>query len=215
MEKREKDDSASTVAEKHYADFEPAPAPTMGPNGAIQVGFVGAAVPAPIWNEDNVVCARGPCRHFWHLVTTVGEGNPAETWAELGIAQPRQHSYTCLVNPGMETEFGNDAVFGCNLWDPLTDSELAEREMRRELYQIRRRREMPVERVEDVVDDDEPAELPAGGDAAAAIAKETARAYYMAGRTFGEDDPWSDDSRSISFEELWARNAQTEEEKGS
>lgn len=145
--------------QEKYADFEPAPAPTVGPNGSINVGFVGAASPAPAWTPEEVICARGPCRHLWVLKTTVGEGNPAETWKELGIPQPRQLSYTCLVNRGMETEFGDDAALECNLWDPLTEEETAARDARRRLYQIRVAREAPVERVEDVVDDEDQARV--------------------------------------------------------
>lgn len=154
MEKRDRPEGQS-VSEKHYADFEPAQAPTVGPAGDIQIAMVGPAPPAPAWTAENAICARGPCRHFWHLVTTVGEGNPDGTWEHLGIAPPRQHSYTCLVNRGMETEFPDDVAFDCNLWDPLTPSELAARDERRQLYQIRQQSTTPLERIEDAIDDED------------------------------------------------------------
>jgi hypothetical protein len=215
MEKREKPEAKDLQGDR-YADFEPAPAPTMGPSGQIAVGFVGSASPAPSWTPEEVICARGPCRHLWVLKTTVGEGNPAGTWDDLGIPQPRQLNYTCLVNPGMETEFLDDAAIECNLWDPLTEDQIEARESRRRLYQIRVAREQPpaapVERVEDAVDDgDAVSGLPVGGDADAAIAKETARAWFVAGR--GDYDLGAT-TTATDFEELWAQQ-QKEEEKES
>lgn len=154
MDKRTRDPSSNS-AERRYADFKPSPAP-IGPGGSLMpdLGAVGQPAEVPAFDEEHVVCVRGPCRHYWHLVTTVGEGNPASTWEALGRDPPRQHSHTCLANPGMETEFEDDAVYECNRWDPYTDAELAARDERRQLYQIRSRAEAPVERVEDAVDDD-------------------------------------------------------------
>jgi hypothetical protein len=116
------------VLESKYADFEPAPAPAGGPG----LGFaLEQAEVAPPVTAENTICARGPCRHFWVMVSTAPAGNPSGTFAELGLPEPRQYNYACLAHPGTETELGEDQIFECSRWDPMT---------RGELIQIRRRR---------------------------------------------------------------------------
>lgn len=79
--------------------------------------------PLPPRTPENMVCLRGPCRHYWHLVTT---GDFANTDGDF-----KQHHHVCLVNPGYETNLEGSDVADCGKWDPLT---------RRELVKIRKRR---------------------------------------------------------------------------
>jgi len=110
----------------------------IGPDGGIDAelaaGMIGQPAAVPDRTPEHFICMRGPCKHYWHLVTMAQEGNPSSTWEHLGIAAPRQHHHTCTVNPGFETDFGDDNAFKCNRWDPLIDTELVQIKTRRELY---------------------------------------------------------------------------------
>lgn len=130
----EEDDKEVVPSEKHYADFEPA-APPISPDGGIAMGFAVESPRAPpAVTAENFVCLRGPCRHYWHMVTMSGAGNPEGTWAALGLSEPRQHHHTCLVNPGMETSINDDCVFVCNRWDPIAPHDLVQLNTRRRAY---------------------------------------------------------------------------------
>jgi hypothetical protein len=117
--------------------FSPSPIPA-GPDGGIDAdvaaSMLGQPTAVPERSPEHFVCMRGPCRHYWHLVTMAQEGNPEETWEHLGIPAPRQHHHTCLVNPGFETDFGDDNAYKCSKWDPMLDSELVELKRRRDSY---------------------------------------------------------------------------------
>lgn len=119
-------------------DYAP-PAVPIGSDGGPVVGYgaIGQPAAVPERTPENFICLRGPCRHYWHLVTMAQEGNPADTWEHLGIEAPRQHHHTCLVNPGYETDFGDDNAFECNKWDPTTSGELVQLQRRRDEYQQR------------------------------------------------------------------------------
>jgi len=136
MQKVSNDEDEKTVvpSEKHYADFEPAVVP-VAPDGGIPLGYaMDQPVAPPSVTPENFVCVRGPCRHYWHIVTMAGEGNPKSTWAELGLPEPRQHSHTCLANPGMETDLTDDCVYECSKWDPRMPEENALVQIRRDRY---------------------------------------------------------------------------------
>jgi hypothetical protein len=107
-------------------------APDGGP--AIGAIAVGQPTPAPERTPENFICLRGPCQHYWHLVTMADAGNPHETWEALGIEPPRQHHHVCLVNPGYETSFADDNAFECSKWSPYTKDELIQIKIRREKY---------------------------------------------------------------------------------
>ena len=126
MEKHTRFDD-SDVADRED-DFDP---PIGGP-GMFEA--VGQPIQVPPRHPDYFVCLRGPCRHYWHLVTMANIGNPAETFEALGIPVPRKHNHVCLVNPGMETTIGNDNVFECSRWEPQSTSDLIQIRVRREAY---------------------------------------------------------------------------------
>lgn len=91
---------------------------------------IGKPPTVPERTPENFVCLRGPCRHFWHLVTMAQEGNPEGTFDH----PLKQHHYTCLVHPGVETDFGDDNAYECNRWDPLTPHEIRLIQDRRNQY---------------------------------------------------------------------------------
>jgi hypothetical protein len=150
------EDKSKALKDKIYGDFQPSQVPVAADGGPVP-GF--GVMEAPLREEpteDNFVCLRGPCRHFWHLVCSAGEGNPGGTWKALGIPAPREHHLTCTAHPGTETTLSFDEiVYECSRWDPLTEPEISALEARRDLYQIRRAKNEPVETVPDDEGEDE------------------------------------------------------------
>jgi hypothetical protein len=134
LEKRERDEIRVVPGEKHYADFSPGVAP-IAPDGGVMPGYgIEPSSAPPGVSPEQFVCLRGPCRHYWHLVTLAPDGNPQGTWEALGIPEPKQHHHTCLVNPGVETDLNDDCVFSCSRWDPIAPGESREIDLRRRLY---------------------------------------------------------------------------------
>lgn len=130
MEKHENGGKHRAPATDTYADWEPSPL-VAAPDGGIAPDAVGELSSVPEASPANFICLRGPCRHYWQIETYLGAGNPADTWKELGIREPRQISRSCLVHPGTETEVTEDCVYDCNRWDPLSPREVRKREKRR------------------------------------------------------------------------------------
>lgn len=129
MEKRSRNETTES-------EFSPASVSVViGPDSLpMAQGFLGDPEAVPARTPENMVCLRGPCRHYWYMKTMADMANPVKTFEQLGIDVPRQHNHTCLVNPGHETDLGNDNVFECNKWNPLTAPEVAELRLRREQY---------------------------------------------------------------------------------
>lgn len=148
MEKRdgsEEQDKRRTPGEKRYADFEPAEAP-IAPDGGIAPGYGAIGETGPqIPRASDSLCSKGPCRYYWRLVTLFDYGNPSDTWEHLGTREPRQAHHTCLVQPGLETDLGDDCVFECSMWEPLTEAEVVQINSRREDYYRRFPAERPDE----------------------------------------------------------------------
>lgn len=129
-----------------YQGIPPAQLPPMAPDGGPSPVAIAAPPPMPPATPELFVCLRGPCRHYWELVTHLESGNPADTWdAEEGLVdpqtgaavrQPRQINRTCLVHPGLETDLTDDLVYSCDRWDPLIPGErlLKRRDKNRHLY---------------------------------------------------------------------------------
>ncbi len=120
------------------------------------IGTVGGAEPVPPRHPDHFVCLRGPCKHYWNLVTMAKAGNPHETWSELGLPEPRKHHHVCLID---KTSFEDDNAYECSLWDPKDPSDLVELHARRERYYNDHPEHRPVT-IEEIPkdEDDEPAE---------------------------------------------------------
>jgi hypothetical protein len=129
----ERDSGKTFEPASKYDNVEPAPLPPMAADGGPVPGAgIGQPAPTPKATADNCVCLRGPCRHYWHLVTTFPSGNPGETWEALEIDEPRQHHHLCLVHEGLETDLTDDCVFECSRWDPNSDDD--QRDSDREKY---------------------------------------------------------------------------------
>ncbi len=115
--------------------WEPSPLPPIAADGGFAADpGVGNMPVIPDWTPDNTMCLRGPCKHYWHLVTMTEAGNPDGTWEALGIKEPRQHDHTCLVQLGLETDLGENCVHKCSKWEPMTALEKATRQAGRDEY---------------------------------------------------------------------------------
>lgn len=88
----------------------------------------------PPATPDTVICLRGPCRHYWRIETNVDYGNPAGTFEDLGVEEPRERNNRCTIQSGVEWDMAGYDVYDCNRWDPLTKSESKRLEKRREDY---------------------------------------------------------------------------------
>lgn len=122
-------DSKHHEAEDFEEDDLPAVPVVMTPEGPMPLP-VAPPPPVPDRHPDNFICLRGPCRHYWKLVTMAGEGNPVGTFQVV----KKQIHHTCLINPGFETSFADDNAYECNLWDPTTPDQLVALSRRREDY---------------------------------------------------------------------------------
>lgn len=138
----EDEDEKVRVPLDTYAAIPASPLPPMAPDGGILPGSIGTPPPVPAADPAIFVCLRGPCRHYWEMVTHLVAGNPGETWGEDGLKDPdgkplvapRQVSRVCQANPGTETEITDDVVYACNRWDPLLPSDQKALEKRRRVY---------------------------------------------------------------------------------
>jgi hypothetical protein len=140
VDKPEGDKSKSPI--EQFSAIEPSPLPPLALDGGFAAGPIGAPPPIPPATPATFVCLRGPCRHYWELVSHMESGNPKETWGEGGLVdadghaleQPRAVSRTCVANPGYETDLTDDNVYACNRWDPLSPREVKRLEKRRSKY---------------------------------------------------------------------------------
>jgi hypothetical protein len=141
IDKPDDDEKRFCPAEALTKDFEPSPLPPIAPDGGFAPGIPPPA-PTPEATEDNMICLRGPCRHFHTMVTTAGEGNP-EGWTDnledidgniVSISEPRMHHMLCWVQPGVEIELTGDCVFDCSRWEPLLPRDTKALTYRRNAY---------------------------------------------------------------------------------
>lgn len=134
-------------------ETSPTPEPGLSPGimpDAMPLGIggpgmaIGQPEPVPPRTPDHFVCMRGPCRHYWHVVTMAHAGNPESTWKELGIPAPRKHNHVCLRGIE-EMELEEDNVFECSLWDPMDEKDLVKLRTRREVYYRKHPEHKPID----------------------------------------------------------------------
>src|SRR6185436_8511362 len=111
--------------------------------GALPVGPEGSFIPAtavyesdpiPEATEENMVCLRGPCRHYLEMRPFFAAGNAKGTLDHHHVLVKR----TCMVISGYEVDMTDEVMNECTGWDPLMPEELALKNSRRErYYQIR------------------------------------------------------------------------------
>lgn len=123
-----------------FAHIEASPLPPMTSDGAPMAAGVGMPEPVPAATPENMVCLRGPCRHYWEVVVPFEAGNPQGTWAELRddsgepLEAPREILRTCLASPSREFDLSDACVLSCSKWDPISAAEVAALEFRRTNY---------------------------------------------------------------------------------
>lgn len=150
-----------------YEGIEPAPASLgPGPDGLpMPPSGVTPAMP-PEQSIENMLCRRGPCRHFMRFITDRPANNPEGAFEEV----PKEATLYCLRTVGDVIQLEDAVVYDCDQWDPidtLRDADWLGRERRRAEYlaahpEFVKRTTTFAEDVGDVVDDYEPAPEPVG-----------------------------------------------------
>lgn len=100
--------------------------PPVAPDGGLLLE------PAPLdglVEEEESLCAVGPCRHFHELVLSLDAQEPLGQ--ETGVRTHRNTVRTCYPSPGIEADLGEETVYQCNRWDPHDDSFVLARDVRR------------------------------------------------------------------------------------
>lgn len=129
MEKKTDENKIKTLeGTDQIGEFEPSVMP-IAPDGGIVPGAFAAPGGADVPRDFEVesMCAsasgEGPCRHYWRLVTPVDTMAP-ETYAELGLPEPKQITRSCLAHAGTETQLSGDLpILECNRFQPFTPAE--------------------------------------------------------------------------------------------
>lgn len=119
--------------------FEPAPAPTVGPDGHLAPPILRPPVPA-----RPRLCEAGPCRHYHRLEIQVDAENPnaqkipvrlpvllpgMERTPDGVVYQPPAVFHTavehyCYPDTGIEMVLGATPVVSCNRWAPVYDQQV-------------------------------------------------------------------------------------------
>jgi hypothetical protein len=127
---RELEDEPRSVADGLAENYNPSPIP-IGPDGGIEPS---AFAPVKLPVLPDAICEKGPCRHWWHLVTYLPTAGSPEDYADLGHEMPRQHLFSCQAGT-RETELSRDVpVLECTRWSPLSTFEKKEIERIRKAY---------------------------------------------------------------------------------
>jgi len=91
---------------------------------------VGTEAVVPDATEANMICLRGPCKHYWETVQYFDNMN-----REMAAGfEPRIRNSFCLL-ANESTVLTDSLVYECNHWDPQSAAEKADRKQRRENYQ--------------------------------------------------------------------------------
>lgn len=117
-------------------DFGPLP---IGPEGSfVPNTAVYESEPIPEANEENMVCLRGPCRHYLEMRPHFAAGNARDSLDHAHVLVKR----TCMVITGYEVDMTDEVMKDCSGWDPLMPEDVFERNQRRERYtQLRKSKE--------------------------------------------------------------------------
>lgn len=109
-------------------DVEIAPISPMG-IFAPETNF--AVEPIPEANEENLVCLRGPCRHYLQIEQRFNHGNTIGTLHDRVV----QINRYCLRHHST-IDLTDECVYACNEWDPidLNEPQFYERDLRRKKY---------------------------------------------------------------------------------
>lgn len=102
--------------------------PPIGPDGMPFV--ISEPFRIPDATPENMVCLRGPCRHYFEPRLVASVGNTADSLDEEPLAINR----VCMRVPGFFYDLMDECVRSCTGWDPVTATEIRELESRRENF---------------------------------------------------------------------------------
>ena len=106
---------------------EPQALPPMSPDGGFMPQLPIQPEPIPDATPENMICLRGPCRHYVEMTSLFQAGNTKGTLEHL----PRQINRFCRAIPGDAIPLTDEVVRICSEWDPLTPADMLARSRRR------------------------------------------------------------------------------------
>lgn len=89
---------------------------------------VGPEDPIPEATAENMVCLRGPCRHYVEITKRFKAGNRGMD------RQFTQATRFCNALTSEWIELTDEAVFDCNRWEPMSTEELVRIRTAREQF---------------------------------------------------------------------------------
>jgi hypothetical protein len=114
----------------------------MGPGGNLFTPFAFDAMEMPEFTAENVICLRGPCRHYWETKQYFEAGNTAGTLDHA----PMYTQKICLKQPGVIVNMNDEVVKECNAWEPLDNLATTQRDKAREEFYQRNPQFRPQEK---------------------------------------------------------------------
>lgn len=92
---------------------------------------IGPEDPIPEATEANMICLRGPCRHYVEITKRFKAGNRGMD------RQFRQATRFCNVLTSEWIDLTDEAVFDCSRWEPMTPAELTQIRVKRDQFNAR------------------------------------------------------------------------------
>jgi hypothetical protein len=112
-------------------DLDPVPPPAPGTDGLpFPTGMNFLPEPIPEATPENLVCLRGPCRHYVEITTRFQSGNTKGTLDHV----PRQINRYCNVLQSEHIDLTDEAVLDCSHWYPESEDLIQVRKKAREEY---------------------------------------------------------------------------------
>jgi hypothetical protein len=118
FEPKDNDNSNEVDIIDSILEGESSPA-SMGPGGQIFTPLAYDSLPMPDYTPENVICLRGPCKHYWEMKLFFESGNTEGTMPEA----PKYTQRACLRQSGVVQNLNDDVVFECSSWEPMTKVE--------------------------------------------------------------------------------------------
>jgi len=118
------------VLDQMAQSYQPSAGPAVDPRGGIFMPTaVEESISVPEATPRDMVCMRGPCRHYFQTVQFFPAGIVRGTLDH----DPLQMQRACLrISP--PSSLGDEAVYKCSEWDPIDPTEASARQTRRDAF---------------------------------------------------------------------------------
>lgn len=131
-------DPLDNLLQKVGDDFSPPPMDPTNPVGFMPGGYA-EPYAQPAATEENFICLRGPCVHYWEQKMFLNVGNTQDVLDHAPILVSRG----CMRQAGYYYDLTDETIGDCNQWEPRDPEEIALQNQRREkFYQIKKKDEV-------------------------------------------------------------------------